>query len=108
MHVDGRRVASCLTLAAKVGGREVTTIEGLSDGRTLHPMQQAFIDHNALQCGYCTPGQIMAAVACVREGNAISRDRIREYMSGNICRCGAYVGIVQAIEDAATKMAQPA
>ncbi len=108
VHVDGRRVASCLTLAAKVEGSEVTTIEGLSDGQTLHPMQQAFIDHDALQCGYCTPGQIMAAVACVREGNATSRDRIREYMSGNICRCGAYVGIVQAIEDAAAKMGQPA
>ena len=104
VHVDGRRVVSCLTLAAKVEGRDVTTIEGLSDGRTLHPMQQAFIDHDALQCGYCTPGQIMAAVACVREGNATSRDRIREYMSGNICRCGAYVGIVQAIEEVAAKM----
>ncbi len=98
VHVDGRRVASCLTLAAKVDGRAVTTIEGLADGETLHAMQQAFIDHDALQCGYCTPGQIMAAVACVREGNATSKDRIREYMSGNICRCGAYVGIVAAIE----------
>ena len=101
VHVDGRRVASCLTLAAKVDGRTVTTIEGLADGETLHPMQQAFIDHDALQCGYCTPGQIMAAVACVREGNATSKDRIREYMSGNICRCGAYVGIVAAIEQVA-------
>lgn len=104
VHVDGRRVASCLTLAAKVDGREVTTIEGLATGGELHPMQQAFIDHDALQCGYCTPGQIMAAVACVEEGNATSRDRIREYMSGNICRCGAYVGIVAAIEDAAGRM----
>src|SRR5690349_1033973 len=104
VHVDGRRVASCLTLAAKVEGREVMTIEGLANGEQLHPMQQAFIDHDALQCGYCTPGQIMAAVACVREGNATSRERIREYMSGNICRCGAYVGIVAAIEDAASKM----
>lgn len=104
VHVDGQRVASCLTLAAKVDGREVTTIEGLSSGGALHPMQQAFIEHDALQCGYCTPGQIMAAVACVHEGNATSRDRIREYMSGNICRCGAYVGIVAAIEDAAQKM----
>ncbi|MCK8458563.1 (2Fe-2S)-binding protein [Sphingomonas faeni] len=101
VHVDGQRVASCLTLAAKVDGRAVTTIEGLADGETLHPMQQAFIDHDALQCGYCTPGQIMAAVACVREGNATSKDRIREYMSGNICRCGAYVGIVAAIEQVA-------
>jgi xanthine dehydrogenase YagT iron-sulfur-binding subunit len=103
VHVDGRRVASCLTLAAKIDGRAVTTIEGLADGETLHPMQQAFIDHDALQCGYCTPGQIMAAIACVREGNATSKDRIREYMSGNICRCGAYVGIVAAIEQVAGK-----
>ncbi len=101
VHVDGRRIASCLTLAAKIDGRAVTTIEGLADGEMLHPMQQAFIDHDALQCGYCTPGQIMAAVACVREGNATSKDRIREYMSGNICRCGAYVGIVAAIEQVA-------
>jgi xanthine dehydrogenase YagT iron-sulfur-binding subunit len=104
VHVDGRRVASCMTLAAKIDRRQVLTIEGLSDGDTLHPMQQAFIDHDALQCGYCTPGQIMAAVACVAEGNATSKERIREYMSGNICRCGAYVGIVAAIEDAAAKM----
>lgn len=104
VHVDGRRVASCLTLAAKTEGREVLTIEGLSDGEDLHPMQQAFIDHDALQCGYCTPGQIMAAVALVKEGNATSKAKIREYMSGNICRCGAYVGIVAAIEDAAAKM----
>ncbi|TKD51616.1 (2Fe-2S)-binding protein [Sphingomonas baiyangensis] len=103
VHVDGRRVASCLTLAAKTDGREVTTIEGLAEGDALHPMQQAFIDHDALQCGYCTPGQIMAAVACVREGNATDRPTIREYMSGNICRCGAYAGIVAAIEDVAKK-----
>lgn len=106
VHVDGRRVVSCLTLAAKVDGHEVTTIEGLSDGDTLHPMQQAFIDHDALQCGYCTPGQIMAGIACVNEGNATSPERIREYMSGNICRCGAYVGIVRAIEDAAKEMGE--
>ena len=80
------------------------TIEGLSPNGQLHPMQQAFIDHDALQCGYCTPGQIMSAVACVAEGNAGSKESIREYMSGNICRCGAYVGIVAAIEDAAAKM----
>ncbi|MBB4003660.1 MAG: (2Fe-2S)-binding protein [Aurantimonas endophytica] len=104
VHVDGQRVASCLTLAAKMEGREILTIEGLTQGDALHPMQQAFIDHDALQCGYCTPGQIMAAVACVAEGNATSRERIREYMSGNICRCGAYVGIVAAIEDAAAVM----
>jgi xanthine dehydrogenase YagT iron-sulfur-binding subunit len=106
VHVDGRRVVSCLTLAVQVDGREVATIEELSsaDGGPLHPMQQAFIDHDALQCGYCTPGQIMAAVACVQEGHATSREEIREYMSGNICRCGAYVGIVAAIQDAAAKM----
>lgn len=103
VHVDGRRVVSCLTLAAKVDGRKVRTIEGLSDGKTLHPMQQAFIDHDALQCGYCTPGQIMAAVACVREGNATTRSDIRRSMSGNICRCGAYVGIIAAIEDVVAK-----
>jgi xanthine dehydrogenase YagT iron-sulfur-binding subunit len=104
VHLDGQRVVSCLTLAAKADGRDVMTIEGLTTGAALHPMQQAFIDHDALQCGFCTPGQIMAAVACVREGNATSRERIRESMSGNICRCGAYVGIVAAIEDAASKM----
>jgi xanthine dehydrogenase YagT iron-sulfur-binding subunit len=105
VHVDGRRVASCLTPAVQTDQRQVLTIEGLSgpDG-ALHPMQQAFIDHDALQCGYCTPGQIMAAVACVHEGHATSPDQIREYMSGNLCRCGAYVGIVAAIQDAASKM----
>jgi xanthine dehydrogenase YagT iron-sulfur-binding subunit len=105
VHVDGRRVASCLTLAAQADGRQVTTIEGLAPaGGELHPMQQAFVDHDALQCGYCTPGQIMAAVACVNEGHATSPEQIREYMSGNLCRCGAYVGIVAAIQDAAAKM----
>ncbi len=105
VHLDGRRVASCLTPAVQTDGRAVTTIEGLSGpGGELHPMQQAFIDHDALQCGYCTPGQIMAAVACVEEGHAGSAEQIREYMSGNLCRCGAYVGIVAAIEDAAAKM----
>ena len=105
VHLDGRRVVSCMTPAVQADGCEVLTIEGLSptDGE-LHPMQQAFIDHDALQCGYCTPGQIMAAVACVREGHASSVEQIREYMSGNICRCGAYVGIVDAIQDAASKM----
>ena len=105
VHVEGRRVASCLTLAVQADGRQVTTIEGLAsaDGE-LHPMQQAFVDHDALQCGYCTPGQIMAAVACVNEGHATSPEQIREYMSGNLCRCGAYIGIVAAIQDAAPKM----
>jgi xanthine dehydrogenase YagT iron-sulfur-binding subunit len=104
VHVDGRMVASCLTFAAKADGREVTTIEGISDGDSLHVMQQAFIDHDALQCGYCTPGQIMAAIACVNEGHASNPDEIREFMSGNICRCGAYPGIVAAIGDAAARM----
>ena len=101
---DDRRVLSCLTLAVQADGKRVTTIEGLADGERLHPMQQAFLDHDALQCGYCTPGQIMAAVACVAEGHTASRDQIREYMSGNLCRCGAYDGIVAAIEDAVPKM----
>jgi len=101
VHLDGQRVLSCLTLAASVRGRQVTTIEGLArpDG-SLHPMQQAFIDHDAFQCGYCTPGQIMSAVGCVREGHAATVADIREYMSGNICRCAAYPNIVAAIEQA--------
>jgi xanthine dehydrogenase YagT iron-sulfur-binding subunit len=106
VHVDGRRVLSCLTLAVQAQGKTVTTIEGLADGDRLHPMQQAFLDHDALQCGYCTPGQIMAAVACVAEGHTGSRDEIAEYMSGNLCRCGAYEGIVAAVLDAAPKMRQ--
>jgi len=105
VHLDGRGVLSCLMPAVQADGRQVTTIEGLSlPGGDLHPMQQAFIDHDALQCGYCTPGQIMAAVACVSEGYAGSPEQIREYMSGNICRCGAYVGIVAAIQAAAPKL----
>ncbi|NIY67616.1 (2Fe-2S)-binding protein [Streptomyces malaysiensis] len=99
VHVDGRRVLSCLTLAATTNGREVTTIEGLADGEQLHPMQQAFIDHDGFQCGFCTPGQIMSAVAMVDEGPASSDDEIRERMSGNICRCSAYPFIVDAIRD---------
>jgi xanthine dehydrogenase YagT iron-sulfur-binding subunit len=89
----------------KADGCAVTTIEGIepADG-LLHPMQQAFLDHDALQCGYCTPGQIMAAIACVREGHAASEAQIREYMSGNICRCGAYTGIVEAIREAAPQV----
>src|SRR5215469_14299505 len=104
VHVDGRCIMSCLTLAVQVSEKHITTIEGLADGERLHPMQQAFLDHDALQCGYCTPGQIMSAVACVDEGHAGSRAEIREYMSGNLCRCGAYEGIVAAIEDAARTM----
>jgi len=104
VHVGGKRTLSCLTLAVMV--REpVTTIEGLSDAQgELHPMQQAFIEHDAFQCGYCTPGQIMSAVACVQEGHANSADEIREYMSGNLCRCAAYPHIVAAIEQAKTRM----
>ena len=103
--VDDRRVLSCLSLAAMNEGRDVTTIEGLlkADG-TLHPMQQAFIDHDAFQCGYCTPGQIMSAVACVREGHAENDSQIREYMSGNLCRCAAYPNIVDAIKQAKPHM----
>ena len=104
VHVDGRRVLSCLTLAASVQGREVTTIEGLAKGGELHPMQQAFIDHDAFQCGYCTPGQIMSAVACVTEGHATEAAQIREYMSGNLCRCAAYPNIVAAVEQAKRQM----
>jgi xanthine dehydrogenase YagT iron-sulfur-binding subunit len=103
--MDGKRVLSCLTLAAVAQGHEVTTIEGLAGiGGQLHPMQQAFIDNDAFQCGYCTPGQIMSAVACVTEGHANSDGEIREYMSGNLCRCAAYPNIVDAVRDAKPKM----
>ena len=98
--IDGVRVLSCFTLAATVTG-EVTTIEGLSgEGEPLHPMQQAFVACDAYQCGYCTPGQIMSAVACVREGHAGGEDEVREYMSGNLCRCAAYPNIVKAVVQA--------
>jgi xanthine dehydrogenase YagT iron-sulfur-binding subunit len=100
--MDGRRVKSCLSLAALVEGREITTIEGLAQGDELHPLQAAFIERDAFQCGYCTSGQIMAGVACIAEGHAGSPQEIREWMSGNLCRCGAYDGIVAAIQDAAT------
>jgi xanthine dehydrogenase YagT iron-sulfur-binding subunit len=105
VHVDGERVLSCLTLAASIPDKPVETIEGLvqPDG-ALHPMQQAFIEQDGFQCGYCTPGQIMSAVACVREGHATTDADIREYMSGNICRCGAYPNIVAAIKQAREKM----
>ncbi|WP_326568824.1 (2Fe-2S)-binding protein [Amycolatopsis rhabdoformis] len=99
--LDGRRVVSCLTLAVMHSGAEITTIEGLADGDRLHPLQQAFIDEDAFQCGYCTSGQIMSGVGCIREGHTGSRDEIREWMSGNICRCGAYRNIVTAIEHTA-------
>ena len=98
--VGGRRMNSCLKLAITLDGAEVTTIEGLAEPNgTLHPMQAAFVEHDAFQCGYCTPGQIMSAVALMDEGRARSREEIREYMSGNLCRCGAYTNIVDAIQD---------
>ena len=113
VHVDGAPVLSCLTLAAQVEGKEVTTIEGLDlvakgegiateDG--LHPVQEAFIEHDAFQCGYCTPGQIMSAVATIKEGHASSREEVREYMSGNLCRCAAYPNITAAVMDAAGRI----
>ena len=100
VHVDGRRINSCLTLAVMCQGKKITTIEGLANGDTLHPMQEAFLKHDGFQCGYCTPGQIMSAVALVNEGTAKSDDDIREQMSGNICRCGAYPNIVAAVREA--------
>jgi xanthine dehydrogenase YagT iron-sulfur-binding subunit len=104
VHLDGRRVNSCLVLAVTADRRSITTIEGLSaDGEHLHPMQQAFVDHDAFQCGYCTPGQIMSAVACIREDHAGSDAEIREYMSGNLCRCGAYPNIVAAVRAVAER-----
>jgi xanthine dehydrogenase YagT iron-sulfur-binding subunit len=102
VHLDGRRIVSCLTPAVQVNGHAVTTIEGVAaDDGTLHPLQQAFIDHDALQCGYCTPGQIMAGLACIAEGHTVDDQQIREYLSGNLCRCGAYAGIVAAVRETA-------
>jgi xanthine dehydrogenase YagT iron-sulfur-binding subunit len=95
--VDGRRVLACLTLAVAASGHQIVTIEGLADQDELHPMQRAFIDHDAFQCGYCTPGQIMSAVKLIEEGNADTEEDIREFMSGNICRCAAYPNIRAAI-----------
>ncbi|MBV6701300.1 (2Fe-2S)-binding protein [Kitasatospora aureofaciens] len=106
VHVDGRGVLACLMLAYQAAGHEVTTVEGLAgvDG-TLHPVQSAFMKHDGFQCGYCTPGQIMSAVACIREGHAGSDADVREFMSGNICRCGAYPNIVAAVREAAQREA---
>ena len=107
--VDGTRINSCLSLAVAANGKQITTIEGLAqEGGDLHPMQAAFITHDGFQCGYCTPGQIVSAIGCVKEGHAGSEADIREYMSGNICRCGAYKGIVAAVVEArdATKSAK--
>jgi len=97
--VGGKRINSCLTLAVMQDGQQVTTVEGLADGATLHPLQQAFIEHDAFQCGYCTPGQLCSAVGLINEGQACSVDQVRELMSGNICRCGAYPGIVAAVTE---------
>lgn len=97
VHVNDKRVLSCLSLAVMQNGKKVTTIEGLADGDNLHPIQEAFIEEDGFQCGYCTPGQIMSAVACVKEGHTHNEEEVREYMSGNICRCGAYPNIVDAI-----------
>src|SRR6266480_3494428 len=101
--VNGRRINSCLTLAIMHEGDEITTIEGLANGDELHPMQAAFIEHDGFQCGYCTPGQICSAVALLKENHANSDDEIREFMSGNICRCGAYPNILAAIKEAKTR-----
>jgi xanthine dehydrogenase YagT iron-sulfur-binding subunit len=98
VHVDGRRVLSCLTLAAMAQEKAITTIEGIAEGDRLHPVQQAFLDHDGFQCGYCTPGQIMSAVALLKEPCGPGNDEVRECMSGNICRCGAYPNIVAAIQ----------
>jgi len=97
VHVNGKRILSCLSLAVMNEGKKITTIEGLADGDKLHPMQEAFIKHDGFQCGYCTPGQIMSSIACIHEGHANSAEEIREFMSGNICRCGAFPNIVDAI-----------
>ena len=101
--VDGKRMNSCLTLAVQCAGREVTTIEGIAESGRLHAVQEAFIRHDALQCGYCTPGQIVSAVACIAEGHAGSEAEVREWMSGNICRCAAYPQITASVLDAASQ-----
>jgi xanthine dehydrogenase YagT iron-sulfur-binding subunit len=105
IHLDGRRVNGCLVLAIAADGKKIETIEGLAKGDQLHPMQQAFIDHDAFQCGYCTSGQIMSAVACVTEGHTGSNSEIREWMSGNICRCSAYPQIAAAVNAVAKRNA---
>lgn len=103
VHVDGRRVNSCLTLAVMSQGKEITTIEGLAPDGKLHPMQEAFLKHDGFQCGYCTPGQIMSGVACVQEGHATTDAQCREWMSGNLCRCGAYANILDAVREVAQR-----
>jgi xanthine dehydrogenase YagT iron-sulfur-binding subunit len=101
VHVNGKRINACLTLALMQNGNKITTIEGLANGDELHPMQKAFIKCDGFQCGYCTPGQIMSAVACIAEGHAKNDEQIKEFMSGNLCRCGAYNGIANAIKEVA-------
>ena len=103
VHVNGRRVVSCLSLAVMNQHQEITTIEGLAKENELHPMQQAFLQHDGFQCGYCTPGQLMSGVACVQEGHATTDDQAREWMSGNLCRCGAYANILAAVREVATQ-----
>jgi xanthine dehydrogenase YagT iron-sulfur-binding subunit len=103
VHLDGRRVNACMILAAAVDGREVTTIEGLATADRLHPVQQAFIEYDAFQCGFCTPGQVMSAVSLLEEGHTGSEAEIREWMSGNLCRCSAYPQIVEAVQALAAR-----
>jgi xanthine dehydrogenase YagT iron-sulfur-binding subunit len=102
--IDGKRMNACLTLAVQCAGREVTTVEGIAQGQQLHPVQQAFIDHDAFQCGYCTPGQVVSAVACIKEGHATDAATVREWMSGNLCRCACYPQITAAVLDAAQRL----
>jgi xanthine dehydrogenase YagT iron-sulfur-binding subunit len=104
VHVDGRTALACMTLAVAAEGRQITTIEGLASDGDLHMLQRAFIEHDGFQCGYCTPGQIMSAVACIDGGHAESEEEVREFMSGNICRCSAYPQIVAAVRDAASEL----
>lgn len=106
VHVDGQRIVSCLALAARSEDKEIVTIEGIGDDNKLHPVQAAFLHHDGFQCGYCTPGQIMSAVALIQEGHAGSAEEVREWMSGNICRCGAYPNIVAAVQDASRQIAE--
>ena len=105
--LDGRRVNGCLVLAASVDGHEVVSVEGLASGEQLHAVQRAFIDHDAFQCGFCTPGQVISAVACIEEGHAADQHEIREWMSGNICRCSSYPQIVEAVKAAAAAGSDP-
>ena len=105
--LDGRRVNGCLVLAAAANERDVVTVEGLASGEQLHAVQRAFIDHDAFQCGFCTPGQVISAVACIAEGHAADEDEIREWMSGNICRCSSYPQIVDAVKTAAAAENNP-